>query len=78
MFFSALLTLSKVELISNVPLRISAVNVIKSAISYSKCNQMRRLLRIWSHLLKKYLVENFIFVQCDLSFLKTLVFVSNP
>ena len=47
MFFSALLTLSKVELISNFPLRISAVNVIKSAISYSKCNQMRRLLRIW-------------------------------
>ena len=26
----------------------------------SKCNQIRNFLRIWSHLLKKYLVENFI------------------
>ena len=27
----------------------------------SKCDQIRRKLRIWSHLLKKSLVENFIF-----------------
>ena len=33
------------------PLRISSVNVIKSA----------KKLRIWSHLLKKFLTENFIF-----------------
>ena len=28
---------------------------------FSKCNQIRRKLRIWSHLLKKSLMENFIF-----------------
>ena len=27
----------------------------------SKCDQIRRKLRIWSHLLKKSLIENFIF-----------------
>ena len=27
----------------------------------SKCDQIRRELRIWSHLLKKSLMENFIF-----------------
>ena len=30
----------------------------------SKCEQIRSFLRIWSHLLKKSLMENFIFVQC--------------
>ena len=28
---------------------------------FSKCDQVRRKLRIWSHLPKKSLVENFIF-----------------
>ena len=28
---------------------------------FSKCNQIHRKLRIWSHLLKKFLMENFIF-----------------
>ena len=28
---------------------------------FSKCNQIRRKLRIWSHLLKKSSMENFIF-----------------
>ena len=28
---------------------------------FSKCDQIRRKLRIWSHLLKKLLMENFIF-----------------
>ena len=27
---------------------------------FSKCDQIRRKLRIWSHLLKKSLMENFI------------------
>ena len=27
---------------------------------YSKCDQIRRKLRIWSHLLENYLMENFI------------------
>ena len=29
---------------------------------FSKFDQIRRKLRIWSHLLKKSLMENFIFV----------------
>ena len=28
---------------------------------FGKCDQIRRILRIWSHLLKKSLMENFIF-----------------
>ena len=28
---------------------------------FSKCDQIRRKLRIWSHLLKKSLMENLIF-----------------
>ena len=28
---------------------------------FSKCDQIGSFLRIWSHLLKKYLMENFIF-----------------
>ena len=28
---------------------------------FSKCDQIRRKLRIWSHLLKKSLMENFVF-----------------
>ena len=29
---------------------------------FSKCDQIRKILRIWSHLLKKSLMENFIFL----------------
>ena len=32
----------------------------------SKCDQIRRLLRIWSHLLQKSLMENFIFCAVQL------------
>ena len=31
---------------------------------FSKCDQIHRKLRIWSHLLKKSLMENFIFLCC--------------
>ena len=31
---------------------------------FSKCDQIRRKLRIWSHLLKKFLMENFVFLCC--------------
>ena len=31
---------------------------------YSKCDQIRSFLWIWSHLMKKSLMENFFFVQC--------------
>ena len=34
----------------------------KSKDFFSKCDQIRRKLRIWSHLLKKSLMENFIFL----------------
>ena len=30
---------------------------------FSKCDQIRRKLQIWSNLLKKSLMENFLFVQ---------------
>ena len=31
---------------------------------FGKCEQIRSFLRIWSHLLKKSVMENFTFVQC--------------
>ena len=31
---------------------------------FRKCDQIRYFLRIWSHLLKKTLMENFFLVQC--------------
>ena len=34
----------------------------------SKCDQIRRKLRIWSYLLEKSLMETFIFVQCNYVF----------
>ena len=39
------------------------VQTTKVSIKYfsSKCDQIRRKLRIWSRLLKKFLMENFIF-----------------
>ena len=39
---------------------------------FSKCDQIRRKLRIWSHLLKKFLIENFIF--CPVVFIHTISF----
>ena len=35
---------------------------------FSKCNQIRSFLRIWTHLLKKFLLKNIIFVQCNVIF----------
>ena len=32
---------------------------------FSKCDQIRRKLQIWSHSLKKSLLENLFFVQCN-------------
>ena len=32
---------------------------------FSKCDQIRSFLKIWSHLLKEYLLKNFFFVQCS-------------
>ena len=40
---------------------------------FSKCDQIRSFLQIWSHLLKKSLIENFSFrVQCCYLLLKIL------
>ena len=51
------------------PLRVSSVKK-KWTLSikgfFSKCDQFRRNLRIWSHLHKKSLKENLIFVQCSI------------
>ena len=40
---------------------------MKFSIKYflSKCNQIRSFLRIWSHLLNKSLMENFIFCEVN-------------
>ena len=42
---------------------IDAAQKLKFSVKYffSKCDQISRKLRIWSHLLKKFLMENFIF-----------------
>ena len=56
----------------NMPLLccwISTTQKMKSSIKdfFSKCDQIRRFLRIWSHLLEKSLIESFIFyvVKCQ-------------
>ena len=40
---------------------------------FSKCDQIRKKLRIWSHLLKKSLTENFIF--CAVSVVPIVIVV---
>ena len=42
---------------------------------FSKCDQIRSKLRIWSHLLKESLMENFIF--CAVSFINSYINYSN-
>ena len=37
---------------------------------FSQCDQIRRKLRIWSHLLKKSLMENFIFCTVTMEWRK--------
>ena len=40
---------------------------------FSKCDQIRSFLRNWSHLLKKSLMENFIFCAVSISLLSIWV-----
>ena len=40
---------------------------------FNKCDQIRSFLRIWSHLLKKCLMENFIF--CAVNYVATFLLV---
>ena len=46
-----------------LPIRKNTAQNMKFSIKdfFSKCDQIRRFLRIWSHLLKKSLMENFMF-----------------
>ena len=48
---------------------ISTAQKMKFSIKdfFSKCDQIRSFLRIWSHLLKKSLMEYFIFCAVQLS-----------
>ena len=41
---------------------------------FSKCDQIRSFLRIWSHLLKKSLMENFIFCEVTVKEISILVY----
>ena len=48
---------------SSLTSKLCTVQKVKFSITdfFSKCDQIRRKLRIWSHLLKKSVMENFIF-----------------
>ena len=65
LFFSLAQTLvSKLSLSPDIFTESNTVQKIRFSIKdlFSKCDQIRSFLRIWSHLLKKSLmVENFIF-----------------
>ena len=47
--------------------------IIKFSIKdyFSKCEQIRSFLRFWSHLLKKPVMENLIFLQSEIHFKRT-------
>ena len=40
---------------------------------FSKCDKIRRFLRIWSHLLKKSFMENFIFLCSEFVIFLSLI-----
>ena len=45
---------------------------------FSKCDQIHSFLRIWSHLLKKSLMENFIFCAViDLTYLQSRMIITD-
>ena len=54
---------SKISETQNIPLNANTAQKIKFSNKdfFSKCDQIRRLPQIWSHLLKKSLMENLIF-----------------
>ena len=53
----------KLTLIGKHTMKKYTVQIMKFSIKdfFSKCNQIRSFLRIWSHLLKRSLIENSIF-----------------
>ena len=50
--------------VHGIPFGLSTAHKMKFSIKdlFCKCDQIRRKLRIWSHLLKKSLIENFTFL----------------
>ena len=56
----------------SLSLRVTITQKMKISIKdvFSKCHQIRSKLRIWSHLLKKPLTENFIFCAVILKKIK--------
>ena len=54
--------------IEDIVIRVLTAQKLKFSIKdfFSKCDKIRRKMRIWSHLLKKSLMENFIF--CAVTF----------
>ena len=54
---------------SLIVLKVTTDTAQKSKFSirdfFSKCDQIRSFLRIWAHLMKKSLMENFIFCAMD-------------
>ena len=50
-------TVPRLRIIANTAQKMK----FSTADFFSKCNQIRSLLQIWSHLLKKSVMENFIF-----------------
>ena len=65
-----LIKLRPIRTVTNLMLTIYTAQKMKFSIKdfFCKCDQIRSFLRIWSHLLKKSLMKNFIF--CTMVFLK--------
>ena len=71
--------LLKIDLTSDLTSLLCSINTaqkMKFSIKdfFSKCDQIRSFLRMWSHLLKKFLMKNFIF--CASLFLSVIAYIS--
>ena len=57
-----------IAVIEDIVVRVLTAQKLKFSIKdfFSKCDKIRRKMRLWSHLLKKSLMENFIF--CAVTF----------
>ena len=69
LYFHHYAFLSEILKVRNVIWKTETAQKMKFSIKdfFSKCDQIRSFLRIWSHLLKKFLMENFFFVQWEYS-----------
>ena len=71
--------LLKIDLTSDLTSSLCSINTaqkMKFSIKdfFSKCDQIRSFLQMWSHLLKKFLMKNFIF--CASLFLSVIAYIS--